>query len=81
MISGSQIRAGRSLLGLSSQQLAAMSGVSWAVIKQFEAELGVLPSRSGTLEQLIAKLEDAGIEFLGDPAASPGVRLKRRSAS
>lgn len=58
-----------------------MSGISWSTIKRFEAEQGVPPSRSGTLEQLMVKLEAAGVEFLGDPVASPGVRLKRRAVS
>ena len=78
MISGAQIRAARGLLGQSSRELAAMSGVSWATIKRFEADEGVPPSRAGTLERVAAKLEEIGIEFLGDPETSPGVRLKRR---
>ncbi len=31
-----------------------------------------------TLERVIAALEAKGIEFLGDPLTSPGVRLKQR---
>lgn len=54
-----------------------MSGVSWATIKRFEESEGIPPSRSGTLERLTHALEKAGIEFLGDPIHSPGVRLKR----
>ena len=78
MISGPQIRAARGLLGLSSRELAAMSGVSWATIKRFEADECIPPSRGGTLERLAEKFQDAGVEFLGDPNTTPGVRLKRR---
>ncbi|MCA0911041.1 helix-turn-helix domain-containing protein [Qipengyuania gaetbuli] len=78
VISGPQIRAARSLLGLSSRELATLSGVSWATIKRFEADESIPPSRGGTLERLLTKFEDAGIEFLGDPVSSPGVRLKRQ---
>ena len=78
MISGPQIRAARGLLGLSSRELAAMSGVSWATIKRFEADESIPPSRGGTLERLVESFQDAGVEFLGDPNTTPGVRLKRR---
>ena len=78
MISGAHIRAGRGLLGISSRQLAAQSGVSWATVKRFEEADGVPPSRSGTLERVKAALEAAGVEFVGDPIKSPGVRLHRR---
>lgn len=77
VISGAHIRAARGLLGLTSRQLSALSGVSWATIKRFEEADGIPPSRSGTLERVKAALEDAGVEFIGDPVASPGVRLRR----
>jgi len=77
MIAASQIRAGRALLGLSSRQLAAESGVSWATIKRFEETEGIPRSKRGTLERLKNYLDAAGIEFLGDPNKSPGVRLRR----
>ena len=77
MISGAQIRAARNLLGLSSREFAAFAEVSWATVKRFEEVDGIPPSRSGTLERVKAALEAAGIEFLGDPIHSPGVRLKR----
>ena len=73
-----QIRAARALLGITSQELASMSGVGWATIRRFEEAEGVPPSRSGTLDRVKITLEDAGIEFLGDPISTPGVRLKRR---
>lgn len=77
MISGAQIRAARGLLGISSRQVSELTGVSWATIKRFEDINGVPPSRTVTLERVKAALEDAGIEFIGDPITSPGVRLRR----
>lgn len=65
------------MLGMSSRQVASLSGVSWATIKRFEEADGVPPSRSGTLKRLVEFLERNGIEFIGDPIHSPGVRLKR----
>ena len=64
------------MLGLSSRELASLSGVSWATIKRFELEDSIPPSRSGTLERVQSALELAGIEFIGNPESSPGVQLK-----
>jgi hypothetical protein len=65
-------------LGISSEELASLSGVGWATIRRFDSFDAVPPSRSGTLERVKAALEREGIEFIGDPVASPGVRLNRR---
>lgn len=46
------------------------------VVGRFEEAGGIPPSRSGTLERVKAALEEAGIEFLGDPVTSPRVRLR-----
>jgi hypothetical protein len=55
--------------------LAELAQVSWATIKRFEEVEGIPPSRSGTLEKVKISLEAAGVEFIGDPLTSPGVRL------
>ena len=61
-----------------ADDLAERAGVSWATIQRFEASNGVPPSRSGNLKKVKTALEAAGIEFIGDPVISPGVRLHRR---
>lgn len=76
-LSAVQIRAARALLGWTADDLAQHSRVGWATIQRFEAAGGIPPSRRGTLEKVKVALETAGIEFLGDPIASPGVRLRR----
>ena len=78
MVSGSQIRSARALLGISAQEFAKLAGVGWATIQRFEATDGVPESRGGTLERVMAALEAEGIEFIGDPLKSPGVQLKRK---
>lgn len=78
MLSARQIRAARALLGISAEQLARKAGVGSTTIKRFELSAGVPPSRSGTLDRVKAALEEAGIEFVGDPITSPGVRLRKR---
>jgi transcriptional regulator with XRE-family HTH domain len=80
MPSGSQIRAARALLGISAAELADLSGVTHRTLQRFESVEGVPPSRAGTLDRIRLALEAEGIEFLGDPERSPGVRLKRRPA-
>jgi len=77
MISAKQIRAARGLLKISATELADMADVTWKTVQRFEAADGVPPSRGGTLERVQSALERAGVEFLGDPVVSPGVRLKR----
>lgn len=77
MVSSSQIRAARGLLGISAAELANVSGVTWRTVQRFEAVNGIPPSRSGTLERVKMALEQAGIEFIGDPVHSPGVRLRQ----
>ncbi len=76
MISAPQIRSARALLKISAGDLAEMSGVTWKTIQRFESSDGIPPSRGGTLERVKAALEAEGIEFLGDPVTSPGVRLR-----
>jgi predicted transcriptional regulator len=79
MPSGSQIRAARGLLGISAAELAERAGVTWKTIQRFETAEGIPANRSGTLDKVRAALEAQGIEFLGDPEKSPGVRLRRKS--
>lgn len=74
--SAQQIRAARALLGISSKELSRLSGVGWATIRRFEEAEGIPPSRGGTLERVKQALEAEGIEFLGEPVTSPGVRLR-----
>ena len=77
MPSGSQIRAARALLRMSAAELATLSHVTLKTVQRFEGEPAIPPSRSGTLQRVRAALEHLGIEFLGEPEHSPGVRLTR----
>jgi len=76
MLSGAQLRAGRALLGISSKELSDLSGVGWATIRRLEIADGDPGGRDATLIKLKRALEAEGIEFIGDPVKSPGVRLK-----
>ena len=75
MVSGRQIRAARALIGISAKELAEASNVGWATIQRYE-KIDVVPDgQSEKLGSVKAALEAAGVEFIGDPVQSPGVRL------
>ena len=80
MIIASQLRAARALLGVDQRQLAELSGLSVPTIQRMEASDGLIRGNVDSLVKLISALECAGIELIGEGAASPsggrGVRLK-----
>lgn len=75
------MKAARALLRLSAQELSELAGVPFRTIQRFESAEGIPPSRGGTLERVKAAFEAAGIEFIGDPVHSPGVRLRLDKAA
>ena len=79
MVSSSQIKAARAMLGWSAIELANRSGVGSASIKRYEVQDGVPVANTKNLLSIRNALEEAGIEFTGDPLVNPGVtqRIKR----
>ena len=80
MITASQLRAARALLGIDQRELAAQAGLSLPTIQRMEASDGVIRGNVDSLMKLVAALDAAGIELISDNAASSGggrgVRLK-----
>jgi transcriptional regulator with XRE-family HTH domain len=76
MVSSSQIKAARAMLGWSAIELANRSGVGSASIKRYEVQDGVPVANTKNLLAIRNTLEDAGIEFTGDPLVNPGVTLR-----
>jgi transcriptional regulator with XRE-family HTH domain len=80
MITAAQLRAARALLGIDQRQLAELSRLSVPTIQRMEASDGVIRGNVDSLMKLIAGLEAAGIELIGDDAVSHGggrgVRLR-----
>ncbi len=75
-----QIRAAKALLRWSGEDLATQAGVSLSTIRRVEAVSGVPEGQSlKTLLAITNALEAAGIEFIGTPDDSPGVRLRSRN--
>ena len=70
-----QIRAARGLLGWSGQDLANASGVGLSTLRRLESGSGSVQTNVSTVVALAAALEQAGIEFTGDPEVNPGVVL------
>lgn len=80
MISSAQLRAARALLRIDQRRLAELAGLSVPTIQRMEASDGVIRGNVDSLTKLVAALDAAGIELIGDGAASQtggrGVRLK-----
>lgn len=81
MIAAAQLEAARSLLGLDQKSLAGASGLSLPTIRRMEASRRTIRDNFDSPMKLVAALDAAGIEPIGEPAASfgggRGVRLKK----
>jgi hypothetical protein len=73
-----QVKAARSLLAWSQEELAGAADVSIPTIKRLEAQDGPLGGRDETGAKIRSALESAGIEFIDENGGGPGVRLKKR---
>ena len=76
MLSSSQLRAARALLGWSGTNLAEKSGVGITTLRRYELQKGIPSANTTVLLVLKGTLEKAGIEFTGDPLVNPGVTLR-----
>lgn len=73
MITSQQMRAARALLGIDQRQLAELAGLSLPTIQRMEGSDGQVRGVIDTLVKVIAALEGAGIELLGENAPSIGI--------
>ncbi len=82
MITAAQLRAARALVGMDQRGLAAASDLSLPTIQRMEASEGVIRGNVDSLMKLIAAVEAAGVELIGEGDVSEhggrGVRLKAR---
>ena len=72
MITAAQMRAARALLGIDQRQLAEMAGVSLPTIQRMEASEGNVRGVVDTLTKVVEAFGSAGVELIGDHAASVG---------
>jgi transcriptional regulator with XRE-family HTH domain len=80
MITAAQLRAARALAGLDQRKIADLAGLSVPTIQRMEASEGVIRGNVDSLMKLIAALEAASMELIGEGTVSEaggrGVRLK-----
>lgn len=80
MITSTQMRAARALLGIDQRDLAQRAGLSLPTIQRMEASDGVVRGNVDSLMKLVDALAANGIELIGEGAPSNtggrGVRLK-----
>ena len=80
MITAGHMRAARALLGIDQRKLADLTGLSLPTIQRMEASEDTIRGNVDSLMKLVGALDAAGIDLLGEGAASPaggrGVRLK-----
>ena len=80
MISGAQMRAARALLGVDQRRLAELSGLSVPTFQRMEASPGQVRGNVDSLAKVVAAIDAAGVELIGEGAPGQGegrgVRLK-----
>tara|TARA_R110002096_G_scaffold43865_2_gene118154 strand:+ start:206 stop:490 length:285 start_codon:yes stop_codon:yes gene_type:complete len=80
MITSTQMRAARALLGIDQKTLAAKAGVSVPTVQRMEASDGNVRGVVGSLVRVVEALEGLGVELIGEHSPSQGsgrgVRLK-----
>lgn len=84
MITSTQIRAARALLGMDQRQLAEAAGLSLPTIQRMESSSGNVRGNVDSLVKVVEALERVGVELIAESAVSAeggrGVRLKEKTA-
>jgi transcriptional regulator with XRE-family HTH domain len=77
-LTSAQIRAARSLIRWTADELAAASALSVATIRRAELKESVTALTTANDLAIRRALEAAGVEFIDENGGGPGVRLKKR---
>jgi transcriptional regulator with XRE-family HTH domain len=72
MITASQLRAARALLGIDQLTLAQRSTLSLPTIQRMETSDGLVRGNVDSLVKVIQALNDMGIELIGEGSTSTG---------
>src|ERR1700684_702182 len=72
MITATQLRAARALLGIDQPTLAERSTLSLPTIQRMEASDGLVRGNVDSLVKVIQALEDMGVELIGEGSTSSG---------
>jgi transcriptional regulator with XRE-family HTH domain len=76
MLTPSQCRAARGLIGWNQQELADQAHIGIVTVHQFES--GLSQPRRVTLEVIRRAFESAGVEFIDENGGGAGVRFRER---
>jgi transcriptional regulator with XRE-family HTH domain len=80
VITAGQLRAARALLAIDQRGLADLAGLSLPTIQRMEASDGVIRGTVDSLTKLVAALDAAGLELIGEGSQSltggRGIRFK-----
>jgi hypothetical protein len=79
-LTSAQIRAARSLIKWSAEDLARQSSVSLRTIRRAELADQDTSMTAANALAIRRTLEAAGVEFIDENGGGPGVRLRKRSA-
>ncbi|PPD05845.1 MAG: transcriptional regulator [Hyphomicrobium sp.] len=74
MLSPSQCRAARGLIGHTQAQLAKRAGIGLSRLRNFETGRLAVPAE--IVAKICAALEAAGVQFIAENGGGEGVRLK-----
>jgi transcriptional regulator with XRE-family HTH domain len=76
-LTSAQIRAARSLIRWSAEDLARESSLSVATIRRAELAHGETSMTAANNHAVRRALEAAGVEFIDENGGGPGVRLRK----
>jgi transcriptional regulator with XRE-family HTH domain len=76
-LTGRQIAAARTLIGMPQAELAAASNISVPTLRRIEASMGPASAMPNNLEAVRRALESAGVVFIPENGGGPGVRLQK----
>lgn len=79
-LTGRQIAAARTLLGLGQAELAAAARISVPTLRRMEASDGEATGYANNVEAVRHALESAGVQFIPENGGGLGVRLQKRNA-
>jgi DNA-binding transcriptional regulator YiaG len=79
-LSGRQIAAARTLLGLGQTELAAAARISVPTLRRMESSDGEATGYANNVEAVRRALESAGVQFIPENGGGLGVRLRKRNA-
>lgn len=80
-VTGRQIAAARTLLGIGQADLAASASISVPTLKRMEASEGPASGMANNVRAVVAALEAAGLDFIPENGGGAGIRFRERKGA